>query len=100
MSADKPLAILAISTAKPGMTEKLRAEQLKLVTETRKEAGCLRYELQQSLEDGRTLIFVETWESEALWQAHMDGPAIAKFRASGARDCIEMFTLYKLEVLT
>lgn len=63
-----PLTIIAITTAKPGKEAALAAVQEKLVAETLIEDGCLRYELHQSLDDGRVRIFVETWESEAQWR--------------------------------
>lgn len=90
------LTVIAIATAKAGMEEALRATQTKLVGETLNEPGCLRYELNQSLDDGRSLVFVESWASEALWRAHMSGAAIQRFAASGANRLIEEFTLYRL----
>ena len=95
----EPLTIIAISTAMPGQETALRAAQSILVTETLAEPGCLRYELHQSLDDGRILIFVETWASEALWQAHMQGTAIERFRASGATDMIDDFSLYRMKAV-
>jgi quinol monooxygenase YgiN len=82
------LNILAILTAAPGAEAKLRAAQEILVADTLREAGCIRYELNQSLDDGRVVVFIETWASEAAWKAHMQGEAIARFRASGAGDLI------------
>ena len=84
MSKSSPLNIVAIATAVPGKEENLRAAQAKLVAQKVKESGCLRYELHQSLEDRRVLLFVESWESEEQWRAHMQGAAIKRFHASGA----------------
>jgi len=64
-----PLTIVATATAAPGQEATLRAAQEQLVAKTIKEPGCLRYELHQSREDSRILVFVETWASEALWRA-------------------------------
>lgn len=91
-----PLTIIAITTAKPGKEAALGAAQEKLVAETLIEDGCLRYELHQSLDDGRVRIFVETWESEAQWRAHMDGAAMQRFRAGGIDDWFADFTLHRL----
>ena len=79
--SESPLTIIAITTAKPGREAALGAAQEKLVAETLTEDGCLRYELHQSLDDGRVRIFVETWESEAQWRAHMEGAAMRRFQA-------------------
>jgi quinol monooxygenase YgiN len=91
-----PLNILAITTAVRGLEDRLRAAQEILVAETVKEPGCLRYELNQSLDDGRTLIFVESWASEEDWRAHMEGAAMKRFQMSGAPNLIADFQLYRL----
>jgi quinol monooxygenase YgiN len=46
------LTIIAITTAVAGKENELRTAQQKLVSETMKEPGCLRYELNQSLDGG------------------------------------------------
>jgi quinol monooxygenase YgiN len=61
--------------------------------------GCLRYELHQSLEDGRVLVFIESWESEAHWRAHMQGVAIRRFHASGAGNLIGDFSLMRMNLV-
>jgi quinol monooxygenase YgiN len=91
-----PLNILAITTAVKGTEDRLRAAQEILVAETVKEPGCLRYELNQSLDDGRILIFVESWADEQSWRAHMQGAAIKRFQMSGAPNLIADFQLHRL----
>jgi len=93
---NQPLNILAIATAVNGSEYRLRAAQEILVAETVKEPGCLRYELSQSLDDGRILVFVESWVSEEAWRAHMQGAAIKRFQASGAPNLIADFQLHRL----
>ena len=90
------LTVIAISTAVRGQEQALRSAQERLVAETVKEPGCLRYELHQSLDDGRVLIFVESWESESAWRAHMNGAAVRRFAASGANRLIEDFSLHRM----
>jgi len=92
-----PLTILAITTAKPGMAAALRAAQEQLVAETLKEEGCVSYALHQSLDDEHVLIFVESWASEGLWRAHMDGAAMQRFRETGAGDYFTDFSLHRLK---
>jgi quinol monooxygenase YgiN len=91
-----PLTIIAITTAKSGKEAALGAAQEKLVAETLAENGCLRYELHQSLDDGRVRIFVETWESEAEWHTHMQGAAMQRFQASGVGEYFADFALHRL----
>ena len=94
-----PLSIVAIATAVPGQEATLRSAQEQLVAETIKEPGCLRYELHQSREDSRVLVFVETWASEAQWRAHMDGAAIKRFHASAASKLIVDFSLLRMSLV-
>lgn len=94
--SQSPLTIIAITTAKPGKEAALGAAQEKLVAETLIEDGCLRYELHQSLDDGSVRIFVETWETEAQWRAHMEGAAMQRFQASGVGDYFADFALHRL----
>ena len=94
-----PLTIVAIATAVAGQKAALRAAQEQLVAETVKEPGCLRYELHQSREDSRILVFVETWASEAQWRAHMEGEAIQRFHASGASRLIVDFSLLQMSLV-
>jgi quinol monooxygenase YgiN len=92
----QPLVIIAITVAVAGKEAELREAQEALVAASLKEDGCLRYELNQSLEDGRVLLFVETWESHAKWRAHMEGEAMRRFLATGAGDWIQERTLHQM----
>jgi quinol monooxygenase YgiN len=98
MSAS-PLTVIAITTAVLGEDGALRAAQEKLVAETLSEPGCLRYELNQSLDDPRVLIFTEQWVSEREWRAHMEGAAMRRFAASGAPNLIADFQLYRMKTV-
>jgi len=43
-----------------------------LIEATRKEDGCIAYELFQQTEDPSKFVFVETWTSKAALTAHME----------------------------
>lgn len=88
------LTIIAITTGVAGKENELRVAQEKLVSAPVKESGCLRYELHQSLDDGRVLIF--TWASERHWRAHMEGAAMKDFHVSGGSRLIEDFSLFRM----
>jgi quinol monooxygenase YgiN len=91
-----PLTIVAIAAAVPGKEAALREAQAKLVAATLAEPGCIRYQLHQSLDDPRILVFTELWATERDWRAHMQGDAIRQFHASGASRLIRDFTLLRL----
>lgn len=81
MTEAKPLTIIAQVRAHPGHEAELLAAQRELVAAVVKEPGCIRYELHISNEQKGRVIFVESWASYAIWQDHMNAPALAHFRA-------------------
>lgn len=56
--------------------ESVQAILIALVEPTRRESGCIQYELLQNQEDLTDFVFVEEWENEALLNAHLDSPHI------------------------
>ncbi len=90
-----PLTILARIIAAPGSEALLRAELEKLVPPTRAEAGCLQYDLHTDNDDPRVFVFYETWESRELWQAHMNAPHLAAYRAA-TEGAVEAFALNEM----
>ena len=79
---DERIKVVAHVRAKAGKQEEMKKVMLGLIEPTRKEAGCLRYELYQNKEDSADLTFVEDWESDAALDAHMQTP---HFRAAVAQ---------------
>jgi quinol monooxygenase YgiN len=66
------LTVVAKVVAKNESVENVRTELLKLIEPTRKENGCIEYNLHQDNEDPATFIFYETWESLACLERHMN----------------------------
>jgi quinol monooxygenase YgiN len=64
------------------LKEGAKDEMLKLVGElidaTRSEAGCISYELYQSVDDPDELAFIETWESREALDSHMRSEHFAR----------------------
>lgn len=73
------LTVIANIKAHPDRIALVEAELKKLIHITRAEAGCLRYDLHQDNENPAHFLFHETWESRALWQAHMNAPHLAAY---------------------
>jgi quinol monooxygenase YgiN len=65
------VTIVAKITAKTEFVEIVRNELLKLVAPTRKENGCIEYNLQRDNENPAVFIFYETWENPASLEKHM-----------------------------
>ena len=68
---NKPLTVVATFEAKPGREVELRTALLALVAPTRKEDGCLNYDLHESNEDVCKFLFHENWVSQAHLDVHL-----------------------------
>ncbi len=92
------LTIIAHIEAKEGKLDLVKKEVLALVEPTKKEEGCLRYELNQDLENPKLFIFVEEWESHKLWQKHMESTHLQSFIkvTDGALEKLEVYQLSQI----
>lgn len=75
------LTVIAEIVAKPGKEEEVRRYVTGFVEPTRKEEGCIQYDLHVSNDEPGRFVFYETWESEELLQKHLASPHIQAFRA-------------------
>ena len=75
------LTVVARIKARDGRQDEVREELLGLVWPTRKEPGCINYDLHQSHDDPTLFVFYENWESKAALDAHSRSPHIQAFRA-------------------
>jgi len=66
--------------AKPGREDELRAEMLRVVALTRKEAGCLQYDLHVHTTDPTRFAYYETWDSEESLARHAQAEHMNAFR--------------------
>ena len=65
------IKVIAKLTIKEDMVELFKNIVNELITETRKEAGCIQYQLFQDINNKQVLSFVEEWESIEALQKHM-----------------------------
>jgi quinol monooxygenase YgiN len=82
------VTVVAVMKAKPGKEAALRAAALALVEPTRKERGCVQYDLHVHLVDPAWLVFYENWTSVEDLDRHGASPHLTAFRAI-ADDLIE-----------
>ena len=78
------LTVVAEIIAQPGKEEEVRRHLLGFVEPTRKEEGCLQYDLHVTNDAPGHFIFYETWTSEAHLEKHSASPHIQAFRAIAA----------------
>ena len=66
------LRVVAHLYAKPGKEEELRSLLLGLVAPTRKEPGCIKYELHGNQENPSEFSFIEEWTDGSALDAHFE----------------------------
>ncbi|MGQ0622120.1 MAG: putative quinol monooxygenase [Panacagrimonas sp.] len=76
--------VVARLAARPDKVEALRAALLAVIEPTRREVGCLSYELLQNLADPTDFTFVEEWDSNAALDAHLQTAHLATLRQAVA----------------
>ena len=57
-----------------GQGKRVRQELLSLVAPSRKDAGCLNYDLHQALDNPALFLFHENWTSKAHLDQHLQKP--------------------------
>ncbi len=78
--ADEQVAVLAILKAKAGMEEELKNQSILLVEPSRREVGCISYDLHQQ-EDSGFFMFYENWRNREELDRHLQKPHLQQFLA-------------------
>lgn len=84
----KTLTVVAAFQSLPGKEVALREALMKLVAPTRRETGCINYDLHQSTENPAKFLFHENWTSKAHLDAHLATPHIAELKARLDELCV------------
>jgi quinol monooxygenase YgiN len=75
------LTLVAFLRAKEGQQLLLEAELRALVGPTRKEEGCMQYDLHRGADHPGTFLFHEVWESREHHAAHTRTPHFLRWNA-------------------
>jgi len=70
----KPVTVIAHVKARPGKEAEVKKELLSLVEPSRRDAGCLNYDLHQAADNPAMFMFHEIWSSKALLDQHLQKP--------------------------
>lgn len=65
------ITVVAKIVAKQDAVEAVKTELLKLIPPTRKEDGCIEYNLHQDNQNPAVFLFYETWENAAAIERHI-----------------------------
>ena len=68
---NKSIRVIARVTSQPDKVEELKSILLNLIEPTRREKGCLSYQLLQDKTDAAEFVFIEEWAGDSAENAHM-----------------------------
>ena len=91
----KPLTIIARIEAGKQNVDLDKSELRKLITPTRREKGCLQYDLHQENDHPEVFVFYENWKSRELWQRHMNSGHIKAYMEA-TDGAVEDFTVLEM----
>ena len=77
--SDEQITIVVKIKAKEEFAQKVKQEMIALAKQTRKEQGCINYDLHQAEEDNNLFIFYENWKSQKDLDGHMQKPYLKAF---------------------
>ncbi|HEY9811848.1 MAG TPA: putative quinol monooxygenase [Halomicronema sp.] len=89
MNNKSKVRVVAKVLALSDKIEELKTLLIELLEPTRKETGCIFYDLMQNQTNPTEFVFVEEWESEADLQAHLASAHIQKALAK-CENLVEM----------
>ena len=93
------LTVVARLVAKKDCVAAVKAELLKLIAPTRKENGCIDYNLHQDNDNPAVFIFCETWESPACLEAHLKTVHFNRYLLA-VNDMIEEKIVHKMTLIS
>ncbi len=81
MMNDDKIVLIARLKVKADKIEQAKAAALKIVADSRNEAGCINYDIHQSVEDETVFFWHETWANQAAIDEHFATPFFQEFFA-------------------
>ncbi|MGA7919872.1 MAG: putative quinol monooxygenase [Candidatus Acidiferrales bacterium] len=98
--SDSDIILNVHMDAVPGREQDLARELQALVVPTRKEPGCLAYDLHRDPENPGKLMFYEKFKSQAALDEHVNAPYFQKFLDYRAKsDPVATVTVTKWRVV-
>ena len=74
------IVVIARLVIKPGSIPHLVGPAKVMIAQTRKETGCIAYDLYSSITEPETMIFLERWETREALSAHARTAHVATWR--------------------
>jgi quinol monooxygenase YgiN len=79
--SDEKIVLIARLKVKDDKIDEARSAALKIVEPSRRETGCLNYDIHQSIEDDSVFFWHETWANKAALDEHFATPFFQEFFA-------------------
>ncbi len=76
---NQKVTVVARIKAKLGKEAQAKQELLKLLSPTRAEAGCINYDMHQSLDNQAHFLFHENWTNQGALNKHLETPHLKNF---------------------
>lgn len=73
------VSVVARLQAESGMEDQVRHECLALIAPSRREEGCINYDLYESMDDPTVFVFIENWLSREHVEKHLEMPHCQEF---------------------
>ena len=96
--SNERITVVAKFLAKEGKGELVKSEFLKLIEPTRREEGCINYDLHQDNSNPNLFLFYENWASKEHLQKHLNSSHIKEYRVA-TKGFIEEFTFNQMTIV-
>jgi quinol monooxygenase YgiN len=77
----KPVTVVARIKATPGKEAQVREELMSLLGPSRKDDGCINYDLHQGSDNAAQFLFHENWVNRELLDQHLKQPHLQQVLA-------------------
>ena len=73
------IVLFARLKVKPELVEEAKAAAVGIVADSRRESGCINYDIHQAIDDETIFLWHETWVNKAALDEHFATPFFAEF---------------------
>ncbi|WP_423735076.1 putative quinol monooxygenase [Chitinophaga caseinilytica] len=91
--------LTAVLKVKPEYLPEVEKALRNMVTETRKEAACIQYDLHQGQDDKHVFVFYEIWKDQQGLDAHNKQPYILEFGKIAQTQLLEPPQIYITNII-
>lgn len=80
--SDETIVLVARLKVRDDAVEEAKRLALKIVADSRTEAGCINYDVHQAVDDPTVFVWHETWKDRAALDNHFEFPYFKEFFAA------------------